>query len=195
MNRCGLVPARGDTMADLTGKRALVIVEGYGTEEPELLQPVEFLRERGAEVDIAAAQNPIDCVTGDRYDSQQIVPDKMLAETGAEGYDVLIVPGGTVNMDRLRINPEAHRIMREFMEAKKVVACICHGPWLLVNAGVAEGKTVTSCEFNRIDMENGGFVWVDEEAHVDDSDGQTLITSRCPDDLPAFCAAIEAALA
>lgn len=182
-------------MADLTGKRALVIVEGYGTEEPELLQPVEFLRERGAEVDIAAAQNPIDCVTGDRYDSQRIVPDKMLAETGAEGYDVLIVPGGTVNMDRLRINPEAHRIMREFMEAKKVVACICHGPWLLVNAGVAEGKTVTSCEFNRIDMENGGFAWVDEEAHVDDSDGQTLITSRCPDDLPAFCAAIEAALA
>ena len=81
------------------------------------------------------------------------------------------------------------------MEAKKVVACICHGPWLLVNAGVAEGKTVTSSEFNRIDMENGGFVWVDEEAHVDDSDGQTLITSRCPDDLPAFCATIEAALA
>lgn len=157
--------------------------------------PSRFLRERGAEVDIAAARNPIDCVTGDRYDSQQIVPDKMLAETGAEDYDVLIVPGGTVNMDRLRINPEAHRIMREFMEAKKVVACICHGPWLLVNAGVAEGKTVTSCEFNRIDMENGGFVWVDEEAHVDDSDGQTLITSRCPDDLPAFCAAIEAALA
>lgn len=66
-------------MADLTGKRALVIVEGYGTEEPELLQPVEFLRERGAEVDIAAAQNPIDCVTGDRYDSQQIIPGKMLA--------------------------------------------------------------------------------------------------------------------
>lgn len=193
--RWRLGAGQGDTMADLTGKRALVIVEGYGTEEPELLQPVEFLRERGAEVDIAAAQNPIDCVTGDRYDSQQVVPDKMLAETGAEGYDVLIVPGGTVNMDRLRINPEAHRIMREFMEAKKVVACICHGPWLLVNAGVAEGKTVTSCEFNRIDMENGGFVWVDEEAHVDDSDGQTLITSRCPDDLPAFCAAIEAALA
>ena len=140
--RWRLGAGQGDTMADLTGKRALVIVEGYGTEEPELLQPVEFLRERGAEVDIAAAQNPIDCVTGDRYDSQRIVPDKMLAETGAEGYDVLIVPGGTVNMDRLRINPEAHRIMREFMEAKKVVACICHGPWLLVNAGVAEGKTV-----------------------------------------------------
>ena len=70
---------------------------------------IEFLRERGAEVDIAAAQNPIDCVTGDRYDSQQIVPDKMLAETGAEGYDVLIVPGGTVNMDRLRINPALPR--------------------------------------------------------------------------------------
>lgn len=66
-------------------------------------------------------------------------------------------------MDRLRINPEAHRIMHEFMEAKKVVACIYHGPWLLVNAGVAEGKTVTSCEFNRIDMENGGFAWVDKD--------------------------------
>lgn len=181
-------------MADLSGKSALVIVEGYGTEEPELLQPVAYLKERGADVKIAAAQNPIDCVTGDRYDSQQIVPDLTLAEAGAEGFDALIVPGGTVNMDRLRINPEAHRIMQEFMAAKKVVACICHGPWLLVNAGVAKGKTVTSCEFNRIDMENGGFVWVDEQAHVDDSDGQVLITSRCPDDLPYFNAAIEAAL-
>ncbi|MFO5891651.1 DJ-1/PfpI/YhbO family deglycase/protease, partial [Pseudomonas aeruginosa] len=112
----------------------------------------------------------------------------------AEDYDLLLVPGGTVNADTLRQDSEARRLVREFSDAGKTVAAICHGPWLLIDAGVARGKTLTSYSSVRIDLTNAGADWVDTRVKVCPANGWTLITSRNPGDLQAFNEAIGEAL-
>ncbi len=110
--------------------------------------------------------------------------------TSTSGVDAVVVPGGTINADTIRVDEDAQRIVRTAYAEGKVLAVICHGPWLLINAGLAEGRRLTSYGSLSLDLENAGATWVDEEVVVDDH----LITSRTPDDLPAFVEAISTAL-
>lgn len=112
--------------------------------------------------------------------------DRTVTEADPAIFDALVLPGGVVNPDRLRLNPNAVRFVRAFFEQEKPVAAICHGPWSLVEADVIEGRTLTSFPSLRTDILNAGGIWVDEQVHVDSG----LVTSRRPADLPAFCSAM-----
>jgi protease I len=112
--------------------------------------------------------------------------DLPLAQANADDYDGLVLPGGVINPDKLRTMPEVQQLIRSFFAAGKPVAAICHGPWSLIDAGVVEGRTVTSWPSLHMDLVNAGAQWVDREVVVDDG----LVTSRKPDDLPAFNAKI-----
>jgi protease I len=115
---------------------------------------------------------------GDRF-----TVDRVLSECSAADFDALVLPGGVANPDRLRTEPAAVKLVRDFMESDKPVAAICHGPWLLVEAGAVKGRTITSWPSLKTDIRNAGGEWVDKPVQVD----QKLITSRKPADLPAFC--------
>jgi protease I len=112
--------------------------------------------------------------------------DKLVADADAAHYDGLVLPGGVANPDHLRMDEDAVRFVREFFEQGKPVGAICHGPWTLVEAGVLKGRTITSSPSLRTDVRNAGGEWIDAECHVDAG----LVTSRKPDDLPAFTAKI-----
>ena len=180
----------------LSQKRALVIIASFGIEEPELTRPVEDLRAAGVQVTVAGASypDPADCVVHDQHEGIHYAPDCGLEDVDARDFDLLVIPGGTVNVDRLRVRPEAHKLAQDFAAAGKPIAAVCHGPWVLVNADVLQGKTMTSCRYIRVDLEHAGATWLDEECHVDDANGWRLITSRRPADLEAFDAAMIAAL-
>lgn len=121
--------------------------------------------------------------------------DGKLSGLNARDFDALVIPGGTVNADTLRQDPEAQRLVNEFVDAGKTVAAICHGPWLLIDAGVIPGKTLTSYTSVRTDLLNAQAAgWVDNEVKECTANGWKLITSRTPDDLPAFNQAIANAL-
>ncbi|MEU5237435.1 type 1 glutamine amidotransferase domain-containing protein [Streptomyces lydicus] len=184
-------------MADskLSGRSALVVVANYGVEQDELLVPVQHLRDAGAEVHIAAVTaDPIQTLVGDKDPGQKVSPDRTLDDVDASAYDVLVLPGGTLNADALRLQDKAVALVRAFPSAHRPVAAICHGPWGLVEADVVKGKTLTSYPSLRTDIRNAGGHWVDESAVSDHSNGWTLVTSRTPDDLEDFLKAIEAAL-
>lgn len=179
----------------LEGKRALIVCGNWGVEQVELMQPLEALRAEGAEVSLAATEKaPVECFTEDRYPGKVIEPDLAIADARADDYDLLVIPGGTCNMDRLRICGEAVTLARSFTEKGKIVAAICHGPWLLVNAGLVEGRTLTSCPFIVQDLLNAGGTYLDQELVVEEKDGWKLVTSRLPMDLDAFVGGIEEAL-
>jgi protease I len=110
--------------------------------------------------------------------------DRELAQAAPEDYDALVLPGGVINPDQLRLEPRAIDFIRSFVESDKPIAAICHGPWTLINAGGVDGKRMTSWPSLQTDLLNAGADWVDQEVVVDDG----LVTSRKPDDLPAFCA-------
>lgn len=180
---------------ELEGKRVLIICQNWGVEQVELLQPLEALREAGAEVTLGAGEaKPIECFTEDRYPGKVVEPDLAYAGARVEDYDLLIVPGGTCNVDRLRIDDDAVALARGFAEAGKTIAAICHGPWLLVNAGLVEGRTLTSCPFIVQDLVNAGGTYLDQELVVEEKDGWRLVTSRLPCDLDAFVSGIREAL-
>ncbi|TWT19267.1 type 1 glutamine amidotransferase [Luteimonas marina] len=170
-------------MSHLTGKRVAILVAD-GFEQSELLEPLRALREHEAGVDVVSPENGK--VQGfEHFDKGEQVPvDVQLADADAANYDALVIPGGLFNPDKLRVDEKALAITRAFFEAGKPVAAICHGPWVLANADVLEGRTVTSVPNIRRDLENAGAKWVDEDVVVD----QGLVTSRTPKDLPAFCA-------
>ncbi|MFF0427185.1 type 1 glutamine amidotransferase domain-containing protein [Streptomyces sp. NPDC004520] len=180
----------------LAGKSVLVLTTNYGTEEPELRKPVAVLRENGARVTIAAQKDEaVQTVVSDRGPGALVEPDTTLARATADGYDAVLVPGGTVNADRLRTDADARRLVSAFAAAGKPVAAVCHGPWLLVDSGLARGRELTSYPSLRADLENAGGIWRDREVVVDASGAHLLITSRRPSDLDAFAAAIVRALA
>jgi protease I len=184
-------------MADrLDGKRVLIITTNTGVEHDELVVPRDRLRERGAQVTHAAVKTDQvqTCRSDVRPDSVE-QPDATLDGVRAEQFDLLVVPGGTVNADRLRINEYAGRLVRDFVAAGKPVAAICHGPWLLVETKVVPGKTLTSYHTLRTDIVNAGGTWVDKVVVRDDADNWPLITSRNPHDLPDFVDAITTQLA
>jgi len=170
----------------LQGKKIAFLTANEGVEQVELVEPLEAVREAGAEAELLAPEagevqafNHLD--KGDTFGV-----DRVVGEANAGEYDGLVLPGGVANPDQLRTKPEALKFVRGFFEAGKPVGVICHGPWTLIDAGVARGRTLTSWPSLETDLRNAGAEWVDEEVHVD----QGLVSSRKPDDLEAFKAKI-----
>ena len=183
--------------AQLNGKNILIITSNTGIERDELLKPLEALRSFGATVTHASSKGgTTQTFVGDTEKDQTVESDVQLSDVASSDFDALVIPGGTVNADTLRQDAAALRVIYDFVKAGKTVAAICHGPWALIDAGVIKGKTLTSYKSVRIDLENAGAAgWVDAEVKECKANGWTLITSRTPDDLPAFNQAIAKALA
>lgn len=177
-------------MTDLTGKKIAIIATDQ-FEEAELVEPRDALTKAGAEVRIySTGTDPIQAVEGDTDPTQKIEVDGTFDDLDVASIDALVVPGGTINADTIRTEEKARAIVRAVDEAGKPLAVICHGPWLLVSAGLARGRRLTSYASLADDVRNAGGDWVDEEVVVDGN----LITSRDPGDLPAFIKALEDAL-
>jgi len=165
----------------LQGKKVAILVTN-GFEESELTEPKRALEEAGAETQLISPEPGTVLSWQEKNWGTKFPVDVPLAQAHAENYDALVLPGGVMNPDKLRLNELAIDFVREFFEAGKPVAAICHGPWPLINAGVVEGRTMTSYPSLRLDLINAGAKWVDEEVVVD----RGLVTSRTPKDLPAF---------
>jgi protease I len=171
-------------MAPLDGKKVAFLVANEGVEQVELEAPWEALREAGAETELIAP-DPGEVQAFEHLDKGETFPvDRTVADADPDDYGGLVLPGGVANPDRLRTDEDAVAFARAFFEAGKPVAAICHAPWTLVEAGVVDGRTLTSWPSLKTDIRNAGGNWVDEEVHVDGG----LVTSRKPDDLEAFCA-------
>lgn len=168
-------------MDTLKGKRVAVLVTD-GFEQTEMTEPRGALDGEGATTTLVAPKPGT--VRGWKHtdwgDTFEV--DRVLADARESDYDALLLPGGVMNPDKLRLEPEAAAFVRSFFDAGKPVAAICHGPWLLIDAGVARGRTVTSWPSIRIDLANAGARVEDAEVIVD----RGLVTSRKPDDIPAF---------
>ena len=177
-------------MADLNGTRVLILATD-GFEQSELFDPRQALIDAGAEVTLASLK--MDPIQGMKHDKKgdTITPDMTVDQVDTGDYQALLLPGGVANPDTLRMNDRAIEIVAEFMDDRKTVAAICHAPWLLVEADVVDGRTLTGWPSIRTDLSNAGGDVVDREVVVDGN----LITSRNPDDIPAFNAALIEALA
>jgi protease I len=174
-------------MADqrLAGKRVAVLVTD-GFEQVELTSPVEALRAQGATVEIVSPKSGT-LRAWDRTDwGRTVEVDRQLDDADAQSYDALVLPGGQINPDFLRLEPKAIAFVRAFASVDKPIGAICHGPWTLINADAVRQRTLTSFPSIRVDLENAGAEWRDEEVVVDGR----LVTSRKPDDLEAFNAAL-----
>jgi protease I len=170
---------------------ALIITTNYGVEQDELTKPLAALRDAGIDVTVAAVStDPIQTLVGDKDPGESVTPDTTIDAVDAGSFDLLVVPGGTINADNLRQESAAVDLARGFASSGKTIASICHGPWLLVEAGLTEGKSLTSWASLQTDLRNSGATWSDQELVTDSEGGWTLITSRSPDDLPAFTNAI-----
>ena len=168
-------------MSHLTGKRVATLATD-GFEQSELTEPLRALREHKADVDIVSLDGGR--IQGFKHfdKGDQVEVDHVLSEVSAKDYDALVIPGGLFNPDALRVDDQALAFTRGFFEAGKPVGAICHGPWVLANADVLRGRTVTSVPNIRKDLENAGANWKDDEVIVD----KGLVTSRTRKDLPAF---------
>jgi len=172
-------------MPKLSQARVLIIATD-GFEESELFGPLQILRDRGADVKLASPDlKPIQATVHDDP-GKTIRPDMTIGDARAEDFDALILPGGVRNPDQLRMSKAAIDLIRAFDDAGKPVAAICHGPWLLVEADLLRGKTATSWPSIRTDLKNAGANIVDEPAVTD----ANIVTSRNPDDVPAFAEAV-----
>ncbi len=167
----------------LDGRKVAVLATD-GFEQVELTKPVEALRAEGAEVEIVAPKSGQIQGFNHHDKGQQVTVDRELSQADAASYDAIVLPGGVINPDALRLEPKAIDFIRSFAQAGKPIAAICHGPWTLINADAVDGKRMTSWPSLEADLKNAGADWVDQEVVVD----QGLVTSRKPDDLPAFCA-------
>ena len=165
----------------LEGKRvAFLFTEGV--EQVELEKPLEAVRQAGAEVELVSLEKG-EVEMWQHFDKgDRIKVDQAVSDTDASNYDALVLPGGVANPDQLRADKDAVAFVRGFFEQDKPVGAICHGPWLLAEAGVAKGRKVTSWPSLQTDLRNAGAEWVDQEVVVDGN----LVSSRKPDDIPAF---------
>lgn len=176
---------------DLTGTRVLIITSNTGVERDELLVPQQELKERGATVVHAAPKNEqVQTFEHDTEKDVAVQPDSSFDDVQIDDFDVLVVPGGTVNADKLRAEDRAVELAKGFAAAGKPIAAVCHGPWLLVEAELTPDKTLTSYFSLRTDLTNAGARWVDEPVVRSAENDWTLITSRNPNDLDDFCQAI-----
>jgi protease I len=179
-------------MAEQLQGKKVAILAAHGVERVELEQPREALRDAGADVDVLSLHDgEIQARSHDLDPAGTFGVDGLVADASVNDFDALLLPGGTVNPDKLRMDKAAVAFVRDFVRSGKPVAAICHGPWTLLEAGVVSGRTVTSYQSIRTDLKNAGATVVDQEVAIDGN----LITSRSPDDLPAFCAAVIGALA
>jgi protease I len=166
---------------DLTSKRvAIVATDGF--EQSELLEPKKALEAAGAKTDVISPK--AGRIRGWKHTEwgDEVAVDKVIGDVRADDYDALVLPGGVMNPDRLRLHDDVLAFVRAFFEQHKLVGAICHGPWTLINAGVIKGRHVTSWPSLRQDLLNAGARWTDEEVVSD----RGLVTSRKPDELPAF---------
>ena len=171
---------------ELSGRRVAVLAAD-GVERVELEQPRQALDAAGAQTTLVSIHDgDIAARNNDLEDAGTFGVDRVVDDVSPDDFDALLLPGGTVNPDQLRVNPAAVRFVREFVESGKPVASICHGPWSLIEADVVRGRRLTSFPSIRTDLRNAGAEVVDEEVVTDG----TITTSRSPDDLPAFCARI-----
>ncbi|MDB5409850.1 MAG: putative peptidase [Rhodospirillales bacterium] len=167
---------------ELAGK-TIAILATDGFEQVELTEPRRALMEAGARVHVVAPHGRSIQGMQHRDKGDAVSVDKTLDSVAAAQYDALVLPGGVANPDELRINKGAVKFVRDFFDAKKPVGAICHAPWSLIEADVVRGRTMTSWPSLRTDLTNAGANWVDREVVTDHG----LVTSRKPDDLPAFC--------
>lgn len=165
----------------LTGKRIAALVDN-GFEQVELTDPKQRFEAEGAKVEVVSPQESK--VNGWQHTKwgDAITVDRPLAQADAREYDGLLLPGGVMNPDRLRMNRDAVQFVKAFVDAGKPIAAICHGPWTLIEAGAVKGRRMTSWPSLQTDLRNAGAAWVDERVVVD----RGLVTSRKPDDIPAF---------
>jgi protease I len=166
---------------ELRNKRVAVLVDN-GFEQSELVEPRKALQAAGAQADIVSPQSGK--VKGWQHTNwgEELPVDRKLDEAKPDEYDALLLPGGVMNPDKLRANPTAVRFVKHFVESGKPIAAICHGPWTLIEAGGVRGRKVTSWPSLQTDLRNAGAEWVDQEVVTDNG----LVTSRKPDDIPAF---------
>ncbi|WP_313394757.1 type 1 glutamine amidotransferase domain-containing protein [Sphingobium yanoikuyae] len=169
----------------LEGKNIAILIAPRGTEEPEFVQPRQAVEQAGGTVTVIGLEaGEAKTNNGDLDPGGSYTVDKTVAEVSADEFDGLIIPGGTVGADKLRADDDAVALVSAFFRQKKPVGAICHGPWLLVEAGAVADRELTSYPTLQTDIENAGGSWTDQEVVVDEG----LVTSRNPDDLPAFCA-------
>jgi protease I len=168
----------------IEGKRVAFLAANEGVEQVELIRPWEAVEQAGGEPELIAPESGRVQAFEHLEKSDTFDATKAVADANPGDYDALVLPGGVANPDILRTDEAAVEFTRAFFEAGKPVAAICHGPWTLVEAGVVEGRTLTSWPSLKTDIRNAGGEWVDEQVLVDSG----LVTSRKPDDLDAFCA-------
>jgi protease I len=169
---------------ELQGRKVAILLAPVGSEQVEFTEPKKAVEDAGAEVEVVGIQTgEAQTMNSDVNMGETFTVEKTFSEVSVEDYDALIVPGGTVGADNLRGSEEAVAFVHGFFEQEKPVGVICHGPWTLVEADVVGGRTLTSYPTLQTDIRNAGGEWVDEEVVTD----QGLVTSRNPDDLPAFC--------
>jgi len=166
---------------DLRNKRVAALVD-TGFEQSELVEPRKALEAAGAEVDVISPQQGRVKGWSDKHWGEDVQVDRQLDGANASDYDALLLPGGVMNPDKLRMNPKAVQFVKAFVDSGKPIAAICHGPWTLIEAGGIRGRKVTSWPSLQSDLRNAGATWVDQEVVTDNG----LVTSRKPDDIPAF---------
>ena len=167
--------------SELTGKKVAILATD-GFEEVELTRPRQALDDAGAQTFLVSpAEGTVKGWNHDHW-SLELPVDVKLSNANPDEFDALLLPGGVMNPDKLRMNPEAVQFARSFFDAGKPIAAICHGPWLLVEADIVQGRELTSWPSLKTDIENAGGSWFDREVVVDDG----LVTSRKPDDIPTF---------
>jgi protease I len=176
----------GDAMPTTLSGKTIAFLATDGVEQVELTEPWRAVEEAGGRAELVAPHAGL--IQGFMHDDKgdTFTVSQTAAEADPAGYDGLVLPGGTKNPDRLRTDKDSVEFVRAFFDAGKPVAVICHGPWTLIEADVVRGRRLTSWPSLQTDLRNAGAEWVDEEVVVDG----TLVSSRKPDDLPAFCGAL-----
>ncbi len=169
-------------MAEQLKNRKVAIVVENGFEQVELTEPRKALQQAGAQTEIVSPQKSKVKAWNFEDWGVELPVDKQIEQARAQDYDALLLPGGVMNPDKLRVNETVLNFVRDFFKAGKPVAVICHGPWTLINAGVVKGRKITSWPSVQMDLKNAGADWVDQEVVVDNG----LVSSRKPDDIPAF---------
>jgi deglycase len=167
---------------ELKGKKVAILATD-GVEQVELTEPMKALENAGAAVEVVAPHGGQIQGMNHHEKGDKIKVDRVLAEARPASYDAIVLPGGVANPDALRMNKDAVAFARHFHDTKKPIAVICHGPWTLIEAGVVKGREMTSWPSLKTDLANAGARWVDREVVVDEG----IVSSRKPDDLPAFC--------